>query len=365
MYSLMKTNMLVKIASDSLVRLPCPANINYHWNYGSLLGLMLAVQLLTGLFLSMHYNSDMTMAFDSVNHIMQDINYGWILRATHANGASMFFVMIYAHTFRGIYYGAYKNTESWMSGVSLLLLLMAISFLGYVLPWGQMSFWGATVITNFFSAVPYIGGDLVQWMWGGFAVSRPTLSRFFSLHFCLPFLMLMIVLIHLMMLHTHGSSNPLGLNSNKDKIVFHPYYSSKDLLGFLLALTGLMCLVFYFTWSLGDVENFIKANPLVTPLHIQPEWYFLFAYAILRAVPNKLGGVLALVLSIAILYTLPLASFKPPTFSVKGALLFWSFLNIVVLLTWIGACPVEYPFTSVGQGLSISYFMFFMILLIF
>nr|WKB11728.1 cytochrome b [Lamproglena orientalis]WKB11741.1 cytochrome b [Lamproglena orientalis] len=358
----MNTNPIFSLVSSSLVRLPCPSNINYMWNFGSLLGLMLTIQLVTGLFLSMHYSNDSYLAFYSVNHIMRDVNYGWMLRATHANGASFFFLCIYMHVARGIYYKSYHAKEIWLSGTSLLLLLMAISFLGYVLPWGQMSFWGATVITNFFSAIPFIGNNLVLWMWGGFAVSNPTLTRFFSLHFCLPFVMVGLVMIHLMFLHHTGSNNPLGVNSNFNKIMFHPYFSSKDILGYSLLIMILMMIVLHFPWILGDVENFIPANALVTPLHIQPEWYFLFAYAILRAIPNKLGGVLALLLSVAILYIVPFMTSnhdRISPFSILNKILFWIFIQVFLLLTWIGACPVEYPYISIGQVLTILYFMYF------
>nr|WCB98357.1 cytochrome b [Zeugodacus cilifer] len=355
---------LFKIANNALVDLPAPINISAWWNFGSLLGLCLIIQILTGLFLAMHYTADINLAFNSVNHICRDVNYGWLLRTLHANGASFFFICIYLHVGRGIYYGSYLFTPTWLVGVLILFLVMATAFMGYVLPWGQMSFWGATVITNLLSAIPYLGLDLVQWVWGGFAVDNATLTRFFTFHFILPFIVLAMTLIHLLFLHQTGSNNPIGLNSNIDKIPFHPYFSFKDIVGFIIMVAALLLLTLINPYLLGDPDNFIPANPLVTPVHIQPEWYFLFAYAILRSIPNKLGGVIALVLSIAILAILPfyhLSKFRGIQFYPINKILFWSMVVTVILLTWIGARPVEEPYVLVGQILTVVYFLYYII----
>nr|YP_010693098.1 cytochrome b [Dacus eclipsis]WCB98279.1 cytochrome b [Dacus eclipsis] len=355
---------LFKIANNALVDLPAPVNISGWWNFGSLLGLCLIIQILTGLFLAMHYTADINLAFNSVNHICRDVNYGWLLRTLHANGASFFFICIYLHVGRGIYYGSYLFTPTWMVGVLILFLVMATAFMGYVLPWGQMSFWGATVITNLLSAIPYLGIDLVQWVWGGFAVDNATLTRFFTFHFILPFIVLAMTLIHLLFLHQTGSNNPIGLNSNIDKIPFHPYFSFSDIVGFIVMITALLLLTLINPYLLGDPDNFIPANPLVTPVHIQPEWYFLFAYAILRSIPNKLGGVIALVLSIAILMILPfyhLSKFRGIQFYPINKILFWTMVVTVILLTWIGARPVEEPYVLVGQILTVIYFLYYIV----
>nr|YP_009379022.1 cytochrome b [Spaniocelyphus pilosus]ARI44236.1 cytochrome b [Spaniocelyphus pilosus] len=355
---------LFKIANNALVDLPAPINISAWWNFGSLLGLCLIIQIITGLFLAMHYTADINLAFNSVNHICRDVNYGWLLRTLHANGASFFFICIYLHVGRGMYYGSYMFTPTWMIGVIILFLVMGTAFMGYVLPWGQMSFWGATVITNLLSAIPYLGIDLVQWVWGGFAVDNATLTRFFTFHFILPFIVLAMTMIHLLFLHQTGSNNPIGLNSNIDKIPFHPYFTYKDIVGFIIMLMGLILLTLINPYLLGDPDNFIPANPLVTPIHIQPEWYFLFAYAILRSIPNKLGGVIALVLSIAILMILPFynfSKFRGIEFYPVNQILFWSMTVTVILLTWIGARPVEDPYVLVGQILTIIYFLYYLI----
>jgi ubiquinol-cytochrome c reductase cytochrome b subunit len=319
-------------------------------------------QLLTGIFLAMHYCADISLAFFSVSHIGRDVNYGWLLRIVHANGASFFFICLYVHVGRGLYSGSYKFKHTWVVGVVILLLVIAAAFLGYVLPWGQISFWGATVITNLFSAIPYLGEELVKWMWGGFAVDNPTLTRFFSLHFLLPFLVAALRAVHLLFLHQTGRRNPLGVNRNFDKISFHPYFSLKDLFGFVVMLLCLFLLCLISPWALGDPENFIPANPLVTPAHIQPEWYFLIAYAILRAIPNKLGGVVALALSVAILMVcpfLPAGKFRGFIFYPINKLYFWCHINAVMLLTWIGARPVEDPYIVVGQVLAVTYFCYY------
>lgn len=355
---------LFKIINNALVDLPAPSNISAWWNFGSLLGLCLIIQTLTGLFLAIHYTADIETAFNSVNHICRDVNYGWLLRTLHANGASFFFICIYLHIGRGIYYGSFLYIYTWSVGVLILFLVIGTAFIGYVLPWGQMSFWGATVITNLLSAIPYLGVDLVQWLWGGFAVDNATLTRFFTFHFLLPFIVIAITIIHLLFLHQTGSNNPLGINRNSDKIPFHPYFSFKDIFGFIIIIILLFLLTILAPYKLGDPDNFIPANPLVTPPHIQPEWYFLFAYAILRSIPNKLGGVIALVLSIAILFILPFTNirkFRGIQYYLFNQILFWAIVIIVILLTWIGARPVEDPYILTGQILTVLYFSYFII----
>nr|WPT25722.1 cytochrome b [Caretta caretta]WPT25735.1 cytochrome b [Caretta caretta]WPT26203.1 cytochrome b [Caretta caretta] len=364
--NLRKTHPMMKIINNSLIDLPSPSNISAWWNFGSLLATCLALQIITGIFLTMHYSPDISMAFSSITHITRDVQYGWLIRNMHANGASLFFICIYLHIGRGIYYGSYLYKETWNTGIILLLLVMATAFVGYVLPWGQMSFWGATVITNLLSAIPYIGNTLVQWIWGGFSVDNATLTRFFTLHFLLPFAITGLTMVHLLFLHETGSNNPTGLNSNTDKIPFHPYFSYKDLLGLILMLTFLLTLTLFSPYLLGDPDNFTPANPLSTPPHIKPEWYFLFAYAILRSIPNKLGGVLALLFSILVLLLMPTlhtskqrtASFRPLT-----QILFWSLVADLLVLTWIGGQPVEDPFITIGQMASSLYFLILLLLM--
>nr|WES13271.1 cytochrome b [Fenusa (Kaliofenusa) sp. 3 GYN-2022b] len=357
-------NQIIKILNNSLIDLPTPSNISTLWNFGSLLGLCLMIQLITGIFLAMHYTANIEMAFYSTIHICRDVNNGWMIRTLHANGASMFFICIYSHIGRGMYYGSYYYTKTWITGVIILFMVMGAAFLGYVLPWGQMSFWGATVITNLLSAIPYLGVSMVEWLWGGFSVDNATLTRFFTLHFLIPFIILALTIIHLMFLHQTGSNNPLGINSNMDKIPFHPYFTFKDIIGFIILMMMLLLLILISPNFLGDPDNFIPANPLVTPPHIKPEWYFLFAYAILRSIPNKLGGVIALVMSIMILMIMPFynnKNFKGINFYPLNQLLMWLMLINIILLTWIGASPVETPFILIGQILTMTYFMYFIL----
>nr|UPL65557.1 cytochrome b [Artheneis intricata] len=359
-----KIHPMFKIINGSLIDLPTPSNISLWWNFGSMLGICLMIQIITGIFLAMHYSPNVNLAFNSIIHISRDVNSGWIIRNTHANGASLFFMCMYIHISRGIYYGSYKLISTWFVGIALLLLTMATAFLGYVLPWGQMSLWGATVITNLMSAIPYLGQDLVKWLWGGFSVDNATLNRFFTLHFLMPFIIAAMVMIHLLFLHQTGSNNPLGLNSKYDKIPFHPYFSIKDLMSTVIIIFMFSMIILLEPQMLSDPENFIPANPLVTPIHIQPEWYFLFAYAILRSIPNKLGGVIAMLMSILILAILPITNkskFQSNTFYPINKMLYWMLIANLILLTWIGARPVEEPYIITGQILTCSYFLYFII----
>nr|QRI61360.1 cytochrome b [Pochazia shantungensis] len=351
--------------NDFIIDLPSPSNISTWWNFGSLLGLCLMMQIITGIFLSMHYTPNINNAFKSVIHITRDVNYGWMMRSIHANGASLFFMLTFLHAGRGMYYGSFKLKKTWISGTIIMLTLMATAFLGYVLPWGQMSFWGATVITNLNSAIPYMGDMIVKWMWGGFAVDNPTLNRFFSFHFILPFLLSMLVMTHLIFLHETGSSNPLGTKNNIDKIPFHPYFSIKDILGMVITMTMFAFIINTNPFITMDPENFTPANPMITPIHIQPEWYFLFAYAILRSIPSKLGGVIALATSIMILLSLPFSmknKFQSTKMYPTNKTLFWIFINTFILLTWIGMRPVEEPYILTGQVLTMVYFSMFVLM---
>lgn len=362
--SVIKKHLLLKIVNNSLIRLPTPVNISIWWNFGSLLGLCLIIQILTGFILSIHYTPHVNIAFNRVTHIIQDVNYGWLFRLIHINGASFFFICLFIHIGRGIYYNSFLIKKVWFTGIIIFLILIGTAFIGYVLPWGQISFWGATVITNLISVVPYVGEILVQWVWGGFSINNATLNRFYSLHFILPFVIIVMVMMHLLFLHETGSSNPIGFKRDYNKFSFRPYFVYKDLIGFILLIILLLLICILNPYILSDPENFIQANPIVTPVHIQPEWYFLFAYAILRSIPNKLGGVLALLISILILYIIPLIifyNFKGNKFYYFNQLIYWIFICIFIILTWIGARPVEDPYINIGQIISVIYFIYFFI----
>nr|CUH72606.1 cytochrome b [Rhopalaea idoneta] len=354
---------LVGLLYGSFGRLPSPINISYFWNFGSLVGLFLVSQIITGVFLTMHYSSNMFFAFDSVSHIIYDVNYGWLMRYMHINGASFFIGLIYFHFCRGLYYKRYSSLHAWMIGVTLLILSMLTAFLGYVLPWGQMSFWGATVITNLVSAVPYVGTDIVYWLWGGYSVSAPTLSRFYTFHFLFPLIIALFSVVHLYFIHSSGGSgNPVGFFSNSLKIDFWPYFGVKDVLGFFSFFFLFLFLSFFFSDMMSDPDNYGKANPLVTPVHIKPEWYFLFAYAILRSIPNKLLGVLSLVFSILVFYILPFG-FKKFSSSFFYQVFFWFWLFNFCMLTWLGGCPVKDIFNYMSQVGGVVYFFVLFLLL--
>lgn len=348
---------------DSLISLPAPKNISSLWRFGSLRGLCLVTQILTGVFLAIYFSADTIISFDSAIRISRDVNHGWLIRNVHANGASIFFICLYLHIGRGLYYKSYKNVETWSIGVTLLFLTILTAFIGYVLPWGQISFWAATVITNLVSAIPYIGRDIVIWIWGGFSVRNATLTRFYAFHYLFPILIAALSLIHIIFLHETGSNNPLGTKSNNEIIKFHPYFTIKDLVGVLLIWLVLGTVVLFIPSVLIDPENFIPANPLVTPTHIQPEWYFLPMYAILRSIPNKLGGVIALVISIAILYFLPfIKGIKRNRFRIINQNYFWSLTAVFIILIYIGAKPVEVPFETTGQIFTVVYFLIYLII---
>ena len=355
---------LAKLMRDTLVDLPTPINITIWWNFGRILGLLLLIQIVSGLFLAIHYTCDVHLAFRSVSHIVRDVNGGWLLRTLHANGASLFFLCIFMHIGRGLYYGSFLYKGTWLRGVLLLLLLMASAFLGYVLPWGQIRFWGATVITNLFSAFPYIGDNLVSWLWGGFSVDNATLTRFFAFHFLVPMGMGAVVVVHITLLHNTGRNNPLGINSGTDKIPFHWYYTINDVVGFITMLGFILFLVFFFPYHLGEPDNFIMANPISTPAHIVPEWYFLFAYAILRSIPNKLGGVVGLFGSILILILIPFMqqyTIKGNTFYPLRKILHWLFIISFLILTIGGAWPVSEPYVSTTRVFSFLYYSYFVL----
>jgi ubiquinol-cytochrome c reductase cytochrome b subunit len=363
-----KSSSIVSILYSTAITYPSPVNLTYFWNFGIYALVFLVIQIMTGIFLAIHYVPDQTLAFFSVEHIMRDVQYGWLLRYLHANGASFFFIAVYFHTFRGLYYSSYSYPRQllWNVGVLILFLMIGTAFLGYVLPWGQMSFWAATVITNLLSAIPYIGVDLVVWIWGEYSVGNATLNRFFSLHFFLPFVLVALTGLHLILLHTYRSNNPLGISVGQDDVPFYPYYIVKDLQGVVIFFLIFTPVLFFFPNLLGHPDNYIPANPMVTPTHIVPEWYFLPFYAILRAIPDKLFGVLALLFSICSLFILPYlvrpdirsADFRP-FFSV----FFWIFLVDVFLLGWLGSRPAEYPYVLLSQLSTFFYFFYFFFIL--
>lgn len=359
---------LISIVNTHLISYPTPINIHYAWNFGFLASICLIIQILTGIFLAMHYTPHVDLAFLSVEHIMRDVNYGWLLRYIHANGASMFFIVVYIHIFRGLYFGSYSKPKQgvWVIGVIIFLLMIITAFIGYVLPWGQMSLWGATVITNLVSAIPFIGNAIVTWLWGGFSVDNATLNRFFSLHYLMPFIIAALSLIHLAVLHQEGSGNPLGISSKIDKISMYPYFIIKDILGLLLGLLFFSIFLYFYPNILGHSDNYIEANPMVTPAHIVPEWYFLPFYAILRSIPHKLGGVIAMVFSILVLALLPWihsTEIRSSRFKPLYKYMYWLIVSCCVLLGWIGGMPVEKPYVLIGQCLSTMYFCYFLIVL--
>jgi len=359
---------LLSFVDSHIIDYPTPSNLNYLWSFGSTAGLCLVIQIITGIFLAMHYTPHIDLAFNSVEHIMRDVNNGWLIRYLHANGASMFFIVVYCHIFRGLYYGSYMYPRGrlWASGVIIFLLMMATAFMGYVLPWGQMSFWGATVITNLFSAIPLVGSSIVEWLWGGFSVDNATLNRFFSLHYLMPFVILGLVVIHLGLLHTSGSNNPLGINTNIDTVSFYPYFYVKDLFSFLILLAFFSFFVFFYPNVLGHADNYIPANPMVTPPHIVPEWYFLPFYAILRSIPDKLGGVVAMISAILVLLALPLintSEIRSANFRPIFAIAYWFLVSDFLLLGWIGQKPVESPYIEIGMGATLFYFLFLLFLI--
>jgi ubiquinol-cytochrome c reductase cytochrome b subunit len=356
---------MLAVVNNHLIDYPSPINLSYAWSFGSLAGICLVIQLVTGIFLAMHYTPHIDLAFSSVEHIMRDVNGGWLIRYMHANGASMFFIVVYSHLFRGLYYGSYMSPREhlWCSGVIIFLLMMATAFMGYVLPWGQMSFWGATVITNLFSAIPVVGPSIVDWLWGGFCVDNATLNRFFSLHFVLPFVIAGLVIVHLALLHKDGSNNPLGIDSSSDKISFYPYFYVKDLFSLMCMVVFFSTLLFYYPNLLGHPDNYIPADPMVTPSHIVPEWYFLPFYAILRSIPDKLGGVAAMGGAIVILLFLPFintSKVRSSTFRPLFRICFWFLFADFLLLGWIGQEVVEEPYVMIGQLGTLFYFLYFL-----
>jgi len=361
---------ILGLAHSSFIAYPTPKNLNYWWTFGGILSMMLGIQIITGIVLVMHYTPHVNMAFDSVEHIMRDVNYGWLIRYMHANGASMFFIAVYVHIFRGIYYGSYKEPREvlWILGVIIFLLMMATAFMGYVLPWGQMSLWGATVITNLFSAIPFVGEAVTTWLWGGFAVDNPTLNRFFSLHYLLPFMIAAVVVLHVWALHVTGQNNPTGVEvkSSSDTVPFTPYATVKDAFGMVCFLLFFAWFLFYVPNYLGHADNYIPANPLSTPAHIVPEWYFLPFYAILRAIPSKLGGVLAMFAAIVVLFFLPwldTSKVRSARYRPLYRQFFWVLVAVCLGLGYIGAMPPEGWYVTIGRLLTAYYFIHFLIIL--
>jgi quinol-cytochrome oxidoreductase complex cytochrome b subunit len=361
---------LLSYTQEQMMDYPAPRNLNYAWNFGSLAGLALVIQIVTGIVLAMHYTPHTEMAFDSVERIMRDVNYGWLIRYIHSNGASFFFIVVYLHVFRGLYYGSYKAPREvlWWIGLVILLCMMGTAFMGYVLPWGQMSFWGATVITNLFSAIPVIGSPIVEWLWGGFSVGNPTLTRFYALHYLLPFVIVGLVVLHLWALHHKKSNNPLGIDYKgpQDFIPFHPYYTIKDAFGVGVFLIAFSVFLFYAPNYMGHPDNYIPADPFKTPAHIVPEWYFLPFYAILRAIPDKLGGVIAMGLSIGVLFLLPwldTSRVRSSTFRPVFKWFFWLMVVDMGILGYVGAMPAEGIWIIIGRLATAYYFLHFLILL--
>lgn len=363
--SLLKQPLLSPV-NDHLIEYPTPTNLSYWWGFGSLAGICLILQILTGIFLAMHYTPHVDLAFMSVEHIMRDVEGGWFLRYMHANGASMFFIVVYLHMFRGLYYGSYSSPRElvWIVGVLIFLLMILTAFIGYVLPWGQMSFWGATVITSLASAIPIVGDEITHWLWGGFSVDNATLNRFFSLHYLLPFVIVGASIVHLAALHQYGSNNPLGSLGTVDKVPFYPYFYVKDLVGWMIFAVFFSIFVYFYPNLLGHPDNYIPANPMSTPAHIVPEWYFLPVYAILRSIPNKLGGVAAIALVFISLLALPFlntSAIRSSSFRPIHKKFFWLLVADCLLLGWIGCQPVEAPYVMIGQIASIFFFFYFLI----
>jgi ubiquinol-cytochrome c reductase cytochrome b subunit len=368
MHTRWNKDFILAVVDNHLIDYPTPINITWAWSFGLLASVCLGIQLITGIFLAMHYTPHVDLAFASVEHIMRDVNNGWLIRYIHANGASMFFIIVYSHMFRGLYYGSYMHPRQhlWCSGVLIFLLMMGTAFMGYVLPWGQMSFWGATVITNLVSAIPVAGPSIVEWLWGGFSVDNATLNRFFSIHYLLPFAITGLVIVHIALLHKDGSNNPLGIDSSTDKIPFYPYCYVKDLFNALLFVVFFSVFLFYYPNLLGHPDNYIPANPMVTPAHIVPEWYFLPFYAILRSIPDKLGGVIAMFGAIVVLFLIPFinqSEVRSSTFRPIYRKLFWFLFADFLILGWIGQKVVESPYIEVGQIATVLYFLFFCVIL--
>jgi quinol-cytochrome oxidoreductase complex cytochrome b subunit len=368
MHTRWNKDFILAVVDNHLIDYPTPINITWAWSFGLLASICLGIQLITGIFLAMHYTPHVDLAFASVEHIMRDVNNGWLIRYIHANGASMFFIIVYSHMFRGLYYGSYMHPRQhlWCSGVLIFLLMMGTAFMGYVLPWGQMSFWGATVITNLVSAIPVAGPSIVEWLWGGFSVDNATLNRFFSIHYLLPFAITGLVIVHIALLHKDGSNNPLGIDSSTDKIPFYPYCYVKDLFNALLFIVFFSVFLFYYPNLLGHPDNYIPANPMVTPAHIVPEWYFLPFYAILRSIPDKLGGVIAMFGAIVVLFLVPFinqSEVRSSTFRPIYRKLFWFLFADFMILGWIGQKVVESPYIEVGQIATVLYFLFFCVIM--
>ena len=358
---------ILSVVNNHIIDYPTPINITYAWSFGFLSGVCLGIQLLTGIFLAMHYTPHIDLAFTSVEYIMRDVNNGWLIRYMHANGASMFFIVVYTHMFRGLYYGSYMAPRQalWCSGVVIYLLMMATAFMGYVLPWGQMSFWGATVITSLVTAIPFVGQAILEWLWGGYSIDNATLNRFFSIHYLLPFIISGMAIMHIALLHKDGSNNPLGIESYVDRVSFYPYLAIKDIFSLLVFIVFFSVFLFYYPNLLGHPDNYLPADPMSTPEHIVPEWYFLPFYAILRSIPNKLGGVLGMFGAIVVLLLLPFlnsSKVRSPNFRPIFRVIFWLFLADFVLLGWVGQKDVWPPYVELGQFFTVVYFIFFLVI---